>query len=226
MTLSKRLETIYKMVPKSIVADIGADHGKLIISLVKNEIASFGYAVENKKGPYSRLCKAIEQSGLKDKITPLFSDGIKDIPSSVETLIIAGMGGYNVINILKANPKKVEKINTIIVDAHNAIKEMREQICEMGFVIADEQIVYEDNIYYEIIKFIRADTAFYSDIDFEFGPILRQNKSSLFKQKHKSRILKINEILSSKQIPQERIEHLNKEKERIISVLWTQEVSY
>ena len=35
MKLSKRLQTIYDMVPKGLAADVGADHGKLIISLFK-----------------------------------------------------------------------------------------------------------------------------------------------------------------------------------------------
>ena len=38
MILSKRLETIKSMCPKGTIADIGADHGKLIISLVEDGI--------------------------------------------------------------------------------------------------------------------------------------------------------------------------------------------
>ena len=100
MFLSKRLATIQEMCPKGVVADIGADHGKLIISLVKNNIASHGFAVENKKGPYERLVAAIEESGFKDKITPIFGDGIEKIPDSVDTLVLAGMGGLNIVSIL------------------------------------------------------------------------------------------------------------------------------
>ena len=78
--LSERLSTIYKMVPKGVVADIGADHGKLIIALFEGGIISHGYAVENKKGPYTRLVKALTDRGLEEDIVPLFSDGIRDLP--------------------------------------------------------------------------------------------------------------------------------------------------
>ena len=53
--LSKRLKIIFDMVPKSVVADIGSDHGKLMIALVEAGIVSKGYAVENKEGPFERL---------------------------------------------------------------------------------------------------------------------------------------------------------------------------
>ena len=39
MKLSSRLQAIYNMVPKAVTADIGADHGKLIISLFENHFS-------------------------------------------------------------------------------------------------------------------------------------------------------------------------------------------
>ena len=53
--LSKRLRIIHDMVPESVVADTGSDHGKLMIALVESGIVTKGYAVENKEGPFERL---------------------------------------------------------------------------------------------------------------------------------------------------------------------------
>lgn len=223
MILSKRLETIKSMCPKGIVADIGADHGKLIISLVKNGIASFGFAIENKKGPFDRLVTAIENSGYSAKIKPIFGDGIELLPENVNTIILAGMGGLNIVSILKKHPKKLENVSTIIADAHNAIPQMRESVCDMGFSIADEKIVYEDGIYYEIIKFIKSDRAFYSDIDLEFGPILRTQKSSMFKAKYKTRIYEIDNLINTQKLPEQRLKELLFEKDKIRRVIWIQE---
>ena len=142
------------MVPSGVVADVGSDHGKLIISLFEGGVISKGYAIENKKGPYSRLVKAIEDSGCKEHIIPMLSDGISELPSDVDIVILAGMGGTNIIDILKAHPGKLKNVRTIIVDAHNAIPEMRKAICKLGYVIADEDIVLDAGKYYEIIKFV------------------------------------------------------------------------
>lgn len=219
ITLSKRLTAIYKMVPAGVAADIGADHGKLMIALFEGGVISHGYAVENKKGPYNRLVKALKEKSLENDVVPLFSDGITDLPEIVHTVIIAGMGGNNIINILKAHPEKTKQINTLIIDAHTCIPLVRKEICNMGFVIADEKMVHEDNIFYEIIKFIRADIAFYGDKDIEFGPILRQEKSSTFKEKYETRIIEIDNLLKNKNLPKGRITELSKEKERIQNIL-------
>lgn len=219
MILSKRLEAIEKMCPKGVIADIGSDHGKLIISLVKKGIATFGVAVENKKGPYDRLVNAIKEVDLNHKITAIFGDGIEKIPSNVDTVILAGMGGQNIVSILKRHPEKLENVNTIIVDPHNAIPFVREQISLMGYSISDEEIVYEDDIYYEIIKFTKSKHAFYSDIDLEFGPVLRNIKSTTFKQKYQKRLIEIDRLMKECKLPKPRIDELVVEQNKIRSVL-------
>lgn len=217
--LSPRLEAILQMVPKGTAADIGADHGKLMIALFERGIITHGYAVENKVGPYNRLVKALTTHNLIDDIVPLLSDGIKDLPSSIHTVIIAGMGGDNIIDILKKYPKKTKQVQTLIVDAHTAIPKLREEISKMGFAIAEEKIVQDSGVFYEIIKFIRADFAIYGEADLEFGPILRNEKSAAFKEKYESRIKEIDALLAKSHLPEERINQLNAEKRRIQGVL-------
>ena len=213
--LSKRLKIIHDMVPKSVVADIGSDHGKLMIALVQSGIIQKGFAVENKEGPFERLRSNLIKYHVDDKVTPLFSDGIKDITRDVNTIVIAGMGGQTIVKILKAHPEKMIRVQTIIIDAHTAVPFARKEICQMGFAIADEKIVKEDNIFYEIIKFVKAEKAIISDEDLEFGPILRQEKSATFKEKYQNRIFEIDTILAKGTLPKSRILSLNKEKQRL-----------
>ena len=216
--LSLRLQTIHDMLPKGVIADVGSDHGKLMIALFNSGKLIKGYAIENKKGPYQRLVKALEEAGLIDSIIPLFSDGIEDLPSEVNHIVLAGMGGDLIVDILKKHPEKLKLVSTIVVDAHGAIAKVREEISQMGFAIAEEKIIKEDDIYYEIIKFIRADIASYSDKDLEFGPILRTEKSATFKEKYIQRIEEIDNLLT-KDLPDSRIQELLNEKNRIESIL-------
>ena len=141
--LSKRLKIIHDMVPNSVVADIGSDHGKLMIALVQSGKVQKGYAVENKEGPFERLRANLIRYHINDKITP-----------DVGTIVIAGMGGQTIVKILKSHPEKLISVQTIIIDAHSAVPLARKEICQMGFAIADEQIVKEDDIFYEIIIII------------------------------------------------------------------------
>ena len=85
--LSKRLSTIYHLTPNDIAIDVGADHGQLIISLVENNVIERGYGVENKKGPYERMVKAINASKSKNKIIPILASGISKMPDEVKTII-------------------------------------------------------------------------------------------------------------------------------------------
>ena len=213
--LSKRLKIIHDMVPNSVVADIGSDHGKLMIALVQSGKVNKGFAVENKEGPFERLRSNLIRYHVNDKITPLFSDGIKDITRDVGTIVIAGMGGQTIVNILKAHPEKLVSVQTIVIDAHTAVPVARKEICQMGFAIADEQIVKEDDIFYEIIKFIKADQAIISDEDLEFGPILRQQKSATFKEKYQNRISEIDNIIARGNLPKARIDVLCEEKQKL-----------
>ena len=213
--LSKRLKIIHDMVPKSVVADIGSDHGKLMIALVQSGVIQKGFAVENKEGPFERLRSNLIKYHVDDKVTPLFSDGIKDITRDVNTIVIAGMGGQTIVKILKDHPEKLVSVQTIIIDAHTAVPLARKEICQMGFAIADEQIVKEDNIFYEIIKFVKADIAALTNEDLEFGPILRQQKSATFKEKYQGRINEIDTIIAKGNLPATRIASLNEEKHKL-----------
>lgn len=217
--ISTRLQTIVDMTPVSVVADIGSDHGKLMIALYESGKISHGYAVENKNGPYERLVKALTKEKLEDIIIPLFSDGLADLPEIVTTIVIAGMGGENIIKILQAHPEKMTNVKNIIIDAHSCVPEVRDYITKSGFIIADERMIKEEGIFYEIIRFIRADIAFYSEEDLTFGPILRQEKNATFKEKYQSRINEIDHLMQTKHIPNQRMQELLSEKKRIQGVI-------
>ena len=218
--LSLRLQTIHDMVPQSVVADVGADHGKLMIALFESGRINRGYAIENKKGPYNRLVEALADNQLDDVIVPLLSDGIEDLPSIVSTVVIAGMGGETIVSILKKHPEKLKNVDTIIVDPHGEVPLVRQEISNLGYAIAEEKMIKDEDVYYEIIKFIKSDIAFYSEKDLEFGPILSHEKSATFKEKYQSRINEIDNLLNSNhKLPESRVAELNNEKAKLIGVI-------
>ena len=217
--LSLRLITILEMIPSgSVVADIGSDHGKLMIALYEEGIISHGYAIENKPGPYEILKKAIMKAELIDHIVPMLSDGISELPSCVNTVVVAGMGGRHIIDILKSHQNKLANVSTIIVDGHSCLPLIREDITKLGYNIADEKIIKDSGVFYEIIKFVKSDTAMYNESDVEFGPILRHEKSATFKEKYSQRIKEIDNLLA-KDLPMDVTEKLNKEKEKIKGII-------
>ena len=219
MKLSKRLSAIKEMVPQgSVVADVGSDHGKLLISLSQDKIILKGYGIENKKAPFNRLSKAISDEGLLE-VTPLFSDGISELPSDVNTVVIAGMGGFLIVDILKSHSESLKNVKTIIVDAHNSVDKVREAIVSLGYFIKDEKMILEDDIYYEIIRFDIGRGEPLDELDISFGPILRKEKSPMFVQKYQNEIFELNNLLSIDNLPENRRNELEAQKERLEALL-------
>lgn len=108
--LSERMQAVSALVPKGhVAADIGCDHGFVSIDLVQRSICPHVYAADVRKGPLDRAKEHIAACGLKDKITAVLSDGLKEVPvcgSGADGFIAAGMGGKLIVSILTAVPEK------------------------------------------------------------------------------------------------------------------------
>lgn len=188
MKISNRLKVIASFIKdNSNVIDVGADHGLLEIYLLEQKKVNSLFAVENKLGPYSIL-----KNNLKDyNITLSLSDGISEMPEYVDTVVIAGMGGILISDILKAHKEKLTNVKQIVVDAHRDNRLVRETITNLGYYIEKEQIIFENNKYYFVISFLKGHKD-YSEDELEWG--YQTNKDPLFKdyKEHELNTLSIN----------------------------------
>lgn len=188
MKISNRLKVIASFIKdNSNVIDVGADHGLLEIYLIEQNKVNSLFAVENKVGPYSIL-----KNNLKDyNVTLSLSDGISEMPEYVDTVVIAGMGGILISDILKAHKEKLTNVKQIVVDAHRDNRLVRETITNLGYYIEKEQIIFENNKYYFVISFLKGHKD-YSEDELEWG--YQTNKDPLFKdyKEHELNTLSIN----------------------------------
>ena len=185
LKLSKRLETISNMVSLSnVVADIGSDHALLPIALVLSGKVTRAYASEVNEGPYEMSVKNIEKYNLQNYIIPVLSDGISELEADVNCITICGMGGNLIADILNSNKDKLSRVNEIIIQPNNNEETARIWLVNNGYDIEDEAIVYEDDVYYEVIKAVKREiTTRYTKEELYFGPILLKNKSEEFVNK-------------------------------------------
>lgn len=217
--LSNRLETILNMIPLSFcIADIGADHGLVSREIIKRNIAERVFAVENKIGPFKRLEKEVNSSLLTSRITLSLSSGISKLPSDVDTVVIAGMGGKLIAKILVDDKDKLENVNYLLVDGHSDLEYLRSSITKLGFKIEKEQILEEDEVFYEIILFSKGECN-YSDDELRFGPFLKEEKSSIFLKKWTKQVKKYQLLLEDEKVSNERKIILKSEIERISNYL-------
>lgn len=198
-----RIEVIADFVEDgSRIADIGSDHCKVPILLCEKNKISFAQAVENKIGPYKRMCQEIIDSGFSSLIKPSLSDGISDLDASVDTLIIAGMGGKLIKKILNNNKEKLASIDTIIIDAHNDRDEISSFLADCNYELVDNVFFYDSNKPYDVMKWRKTNKKIsYTKEQLEFGPLNMVNKPASWVFYWQKEINRITEILESNELP-------------------------
>ncbi len=152
--LSKRLETIASFVkPGSRIADIGTDHGFLPIYLVQKGVIDRAVAMDIRKGPLARAQEHIQETGLGEKIETRLSDGLEKLNAGeADTVIIAGMGGPLVLEILHRGIDVVASIDRFVLSPQSDWNGFRKGLRKMGFVQCREEMVFEDGKYYLITE--------------------------------------------------------------------------
>ncbi len=155
MKISNRLKTIASLVPKDAkIMDVGCDHALLDIFLVSEGRISSAVASDVRMGPIVTASRNVKDFGYEDKIELLVSDGIEKIKPDIDTVIISGMGGLNIIDILSKNLNLLKNVQTLILSPHSDIKKLRDFLEKTGYMIACEKVVF-DNKYYVVMKLNR-----------------------------------------------------------------------
>lgn len=180
MKLNDRLKTIGDLVSaNSFCLDIGCDHAFLDIYLVKRNVGIKAIASDIKEGPLSIAKKNIKREHLEDKIETRLGDGLESYSDGIDTVIISGMGGRNIIGILKYKMNIVKKIDTFIISPNNYQEDVKKFFIKHGFYIENEILVKEKKYIYQILVFKKG-KKHYNKKELFFGPILLKNKNKLF----------------------------------------------
>lgn len=185
MKINDRLKHIGDLVEaNSFCLDIGCDHAFLDIYLVKQNKNIKAIASDIAEGPVKQARENIKREGLEDIIEVRLGNGLDTYSDEVNTVIIAGMGGRNMIGIFKNNMKVLKKIDTIIVSPNNYQIDVKKFLTKNGFYIDDEELVKEKKFIYQIIKFKKG-KRHYTRREYFFGPVLLKKKGNLFEEYYK-----------------------------------------
>lgn len=135
------------------VADIGTDHGYLVAYLVENNICPYGIAADLRKAPLENARQTVIQQGLSDKIELVLSDGLEKISeNSCDDIVIAGMGGNLIAEILEKAPwVKSERIN-IVAQPMTHAEVLRQYFIDNGFTINKEATATDGKRLYCILS--------------------------------------------------------------------------
>ena len=101
------------MEANSFCLDVGCDHALLDIYLARQKKNIRTIASDIGDGPVEQAKNNIKREHLEDEIEVRQGDGLATYSEEIDTIIISGMGGRNIIGICKASPKVLKKIKTL-----------------------------------------------------------------------------------------------------------------
>ena len=183
MKLSMRLEEIAKRVlPGAIVIDVGTDHAYLPISLIERGICSKVYGSDLRVEPLQSAYANGKTYCDSQQLILLKQDGLLPLPSDVTTVTISGLGGTLMTEMVGAATGSLSQIGHIIVQPQGHSDRIRELLTSLNYFINDEAIVFENEIFYEIIEFKKGSHA-YSSKELLFGPVLLAERNDLFRKR-------------------------------------------
>lgn len=208
---SIRLKKICDLVDdNSIVADIGTDHGIIPIELSKKLIAKKIIATDISKNSLEKLEQKLLYNSSITNIETRVSDGLDCLSEyEVDTIIISGMGGILIKEILEKNIHIAKTANCLILSPNNSLVVLREFLYNNNFVVDNEVDVIENKKYYQIIKVKRGKDFYNNDTELLYGRLLLKNKSENLKLYLENELNKYNTIIDKIKIKSNSLERIN-----------------
>ena len=187
MEISNRLKAICDLcLPGQVVADIGCDHGYVSITLTNSGKFEKALAMDINEGPLRLAGQNIALYGDKARIETRLSSGFDKLEKGeADTVIIAGMGGMLVRDILDAGRDKLGSVKQLVLGAQSDIDTVRRYITAAGFRIDDEEMLEEDGKYYQLIRAVNDgsdNVGKLNDIEALYGPVLINKKHAVLRE--------------------------------------------
>ncbi|MCX7970562.1 MAG: class I SAM-dependent methyltransferase [Negativicutes bacterium] len=174
--LSKRLRAIAGLVPGScrVMADIGADHGRLALAICRRLPAVRVIASEFQPGPLSALRAAVRAAGADGRVMVCAGDGLQAIPGWLEcdTVVIAGMGGKLIAGVLQRGREKLAGVRRLVLQPMTAGRLVRKWLLSNGWAITDELLVNETGRLYEVLAAEPGNMVVDDPDLYEIGPLI------------------------------------------------------
>ena len=153
-TLDPRLKRCADMVRDGAkIVDVGTDHAYLPIWLVKSGVASSAIAADLREGPLDNAKINIEKYGVTERVKTILSNGLEKInPDEADDIIIAGMGGELISNIIENATWLKNENKHLILQPMSCAEHLRRFLAKNNFKIVQETAVQADNHIYSVMS--------------------------------------------------------------------------
>lgn len=153
LELSPRLGAIAGLVPEACecLADIGTDHGYVPVSLLLEGRIRRAVAADIGPLPLDHARRTAEQYGVTEKLDFRLGDGLSVLePGEAEVIVIAGMGGDAITEILAAAPWS-RAGPLLLLQPMSKAEVLRPFLPENGYAVLAERLVQDKGVLYPIL---------------------------------------------------------------------------
>ena len=201
------------------IADIGCDHAYLPILLAKRGISRKIIATDVREGPLRRARENIKRFGYDDVIETRLGSGLLPLsPGETEAIVIAGMGGTVICNILKEGERIARAANRLLLQPMSSSVELRQWLYQNGYTIVEETLVQEQARIYSILTVVSGPTGAYGALDCYISPALRRANPPLlplYAKKYRASLQTAIDGLAKAQAKPERLAHYQKLQQKL-----------
>lgn len=151
LTLQPRLALLASLVPYGAsLADVGTDHGYLPVYLLQKGTITHAIASDINALPLEHARRTAAEYGVTQGIDFRLCAGLGVIRAQeVDTVVIAGMGGETIMEILKNAPWTRQK--TLLLQPMTKAEILRVWLTENGYAIMQEHLARDKDTLYAVL---------------------------------------------------------------------------
>lgn len=153
LTLTPRLQLLADWVPEMTrLADVGTDHGYLPVWLMLHGRIAAAIASDLRQGPLSRAVQTGREHGVSG-IDFRLCDGLQGIGAEeADTVVIAGMGGENIAQIIEAAPWTADGTHRLLLQPMTHEEDLRRFLMDHHYKITREALVRDRGTIYPVME--------------------------------------------------------------------------
>ena len=201
MKINDRLMMIANKIPYCrILTDVGTDHAYIPIYAVKQGLCFRALAVDLRRGPLKAAHANIKRHGLEKSIETRLGNGLESIMhSECDVIVIAGVGGLLISDILSVSVEKARKAQLLLLQPNSAIDVLRRWLYENGFEIVEETLKMDAGKIYCLVSAKWTDSAVKKDeFVYYFGEKLFAGNNPLLQKYLEIKLKELDKIIEGR----------------------------
>ena len=226
MSYGKRIDTLCSLLERTdTFADVGCDHGYCSEYMLENGLCEQAILSDVSKGSLQKAEILLSDYLQNGRAVSVLGDGFAGVPDTVGEVLIAGMGGCEIVKILSDKSHGFLPKKFVFQPMLNADK-LRRWIVENGGVITRDFTFFAEGKYYDVVcgrTAVEGETECYTDLEYEFGRDNLKERGKDFLSRIEKLLKDVEKFLAVETLSRESREELQARKKRLEEVLGCEE---